>query len=53
MIDENRIRILESRMAQVEQALAELKRREDPYPTDLSKISLPKATNLDFPVSGT
>jgi len=53
MIDENRIRILESRMAQIEYAVEELKKRQDPYPTDLSNITLPKATNLDFPVSGT
>lgn len=39
-------------MAQLEYAFAELKKRENPYPTDLSNITLPKATNLDFPVSG-
>jgi hypothetical protein len=49
---ENRVRMLESRMAQVELLLKELQDRQEKYPVNLTNITLPKATNLDFPASG-
>lgn len=49
MSNENRLRILEARVAQLEERVRDLEKRQEPYPKDLTKISL--FDNLSQPPS--